>query len=167
MSEAEASQFQSSAANSLPNFLNTKRPEPSEHQESHFLIVEDDRGRRVFPLEGEVYSIGRDRNSDIRLFSLFVSRQHATLVRRKPEGSQYHYQIVDGNLQGQLSANGILVNGRKLHTHNLKDEDEIIFGAGVSAKYYLLKREEKKSGPLDPFDITLIDPSMLDDTEES
>ncbi len=128
---------------------------------NHLLIIEDDRGRKEFPLLEPVYSIGRDPKCDIRLFSQFVSRRHATLVRRHREDGSLYYRIVDGNLKGQPSANGLLINGRKLQAHDLQDEDEVVFGPQVSARYYLLKREPGSTGPLDEFDITLISPGMM------
>jgi pSer/pThr/pTyr-binding forkhead associated (FHA) protein len=164
MPDAQISQSHQSTSN-LAAIALEKKPSPlCEPQEAHVLIVEDDNGSREFPLGGDVYSLGRDPESDIRLFSLFVSRRHATLVRREHEDGSYDYEIVDGNLKGQLSANGILINGQKLQAHTLKNEDEVEFGPGVSAKY-LLKRKEQKSGPLDPFDITLINPSWVDEEE--
>ncbi|MBD1806739.1 FHA domain-containing protein [Microcoleus sp. FACHB-SPT15] len=138
---------------------------PQSHQ-NHLLIIEDDKGRKEFPLEEAVYSIGRDPNSDIRLFSQFVSRRHATLVRRQREDGSPYYRIVDGNLKGQPSANGLIINGRKLQAHDLQDEDEVIFGPQVSAKYYLLKTDPHPTGPPDEFDITLISPGMIGDPEE-
>ncbi len=166
MPDTEISQSHQSPPSVPPSGSGTKPSHLSEPQEVHVLIVEDDQGLRKYPLGGEVYSIGREPESDIRLFSLFVSRRHATLVRREREDGNYDYQLVDGNLKGQLSANGILVNGRKLPAHTLKNEDEVVFGPMVSAKYYLLKRKEKNSGPLDPYDITLIDPSMVEESED-
>ena len=106
---------------------------PSEQQNSHMLIIEDDKGRREFNLDGPVYSIGR---------------------------------IVDGNLRGQGSANGLLVNGRKLQSHDLQNSDEVIFGPDVRAIYYLLKREQIQTVPPDEFDITLISPGMIGDPED-
>ncbi|MBW4546465.1 MAG: FHA domain-containing protein [Symplocastrum torsivum CPER-KK1] len=138
---------------------------PQSHQ-NHLLIIEDDKGRKEFPLEESVYSIGRDPTSDIRLFSQFVSRRHATLVRRQREDGSPYYRIVDGNLKGQPSANGLIINGRKLQAHDLQDEDEVIFGPQVSAKYYLLKTDPHPTGPPDEFDITLISPGMIGDPEE-
>lgn len=161
MSQTETSQFPQSA-NNTPQDSN-QSSEASEAKENHLLLIEDDKGRRVFPLEAPVYSLGRDPSCDIRLFSMFVSRQHATLRRQDVEGGSCRYQIVDGNLKGQPSTSGISVNGRKINTYELKDGDQVMFPGSVSVKYYRLKPEEKKSGPLDPFDITLIDPSMLDD----
>lgn len=128
---------------------------------NHLLIIEDDKGRKEFPLEEAVYSIGRDPKSDIRLFSQFVSRRHATLVRRQGEDGSPYYRIVDGSLKGKPSANGLLINGRKLQAHDLEDEDEVVFGPQVTAKYYLLKCDPNPSGPIDEFDITLISPGMM------
>jgi len=161
MSQTETSQFHQSANNTSQD--SNQSSEASEAKENHLLLIEDDKGRRVFPLEAPVYSLGRDPSCDIRLFSMFVSRQHATLRRQDVEGGSCRYQIVDGNLKGQPSTSGISVNGRKINTYELKDGDQVMFPGSVSVKYYRLKPEEKKSGPLDPFDITLIDPSMLDD----
>ncbi len=128
----------------------------------HLLIIEDDNGRKEFPLKEEVYSIGRDPKSDIRLHSQFVSRRHATLVRRHREDDSLYYQIIDGNLKGKASVNGLLINGRKLQAHDLQDEDEVVFGPQVSAKYYLLKSSDPNpTGPPDEFDITLISPGMM------
>jgi len=129
---------------------------------NHLLIIEDEKGRKEFPLEEAVYSIGRDPKSDIRLFSQFVSRLHATLVRRNREDGSPYYRIVDGNLKGKPSANGLLINGKKLQAHDLQDEDEVVFGPSVSAKYYLLhKTDPHPTGPPDEFDITLISPGMM------
>lgn len=138
----------------------------AQSNQNHLLIIEDDKGRKEFPLRGDVYSIGRDPKSDIRLFSQFVSRRHATLVRRHREDGSPYYRIVDGNLKGKPSANGLMINGRKLQAHDLEDEDEVVFGPQVSAKYYLLKSDPLPTGPPDEFDITLISPGMVGDPEE-
>ncbi|NEP56101.1 MAG: FHA domain-containing protein [Symploca sp. SIO2G7] len=176
MSKAKTSQFHQPPPN-LSNVDISKEPwETSEFDVVHWLIVEDDKGERRYPLGGKVYSIGRDSNSDIRLCSMFVSRRHATLVRQKRKDGSCNYQIVDGDLEGKLSANGILINGRKLPApniknklaaQNLKHQDKIIFGAGVSAIYHQLDRQQRRTDnqtrSLDPLDdITLIDPGMID-----
>lgn len=164
MPETKTAQFHQPPPNFLPM---SKEPlDLSESHEGHLLIVEDDKGRREIPLGGEVYSIGRGLDADIRLYSMFVSRRHATLVRRQREDGSNYYRIFDGNLKGQFSANGIIVNGRKLQAHDLENEDEVLFDPMVKAKYYRRNRGEKKSGPLDPFDITLINPGMVDESEE-
>lgn len=134
----------------------------SEAQQNHLIIIEDDKGRREFILDSPVYSVGRDPKCDIRLISQFVSRRHATLVQlSKEEGDGFFYRIVDGNLKGKTSSNGIIINGRKLPAHNLEDEDKIIFGPGVQATYYMLNRDAISTVPPDEFDITLISPGMI------
>lgn len=101
----------------------------AETNESHLLILEDDQGRKEFSLENPIYSIGRDRDCNIRLVSQFVSRRHATLVRlpRELDGHSYYYRIVDGDAKGKLSSNGLMINGRKMQSHDLRNEDEIVF----------------------------------------
>lgn len=139
----------------------------SEPSLNHLLIIEDDNGRKEFNLDGPVYSIGRDPRCDIRLFSQFVSRRHATLVRLPREDGSYYYRIVDGDSKGKASSNGLLINGRKLAAHDLKNEDEVVFGPQVRAIYYLLRQDSGPVGPpTDEFDITLIGPNMVDDEEE-
>lgn len=137
----------------------------AEQHPNHLLIIEDDKGRRDFILNSPVYSIGRDPKCDVRLASQFVSRRHATLVQLPREDGTYYYRIVDGNLKGKPSANGLLINGRKLQAHNLQDQDEIVFGPQVKAIYYLLKQDANATVPPDEFDITLISPNMVGDPE--
>jgi pSer/pThr/pTyr-binding forkhead associated (FHA) protein len=112
-----------------------------ENYQKHLLIIEDDRGRREILLTNSVYSLGRQSTCDIRLFSHFVSRYHATLIRRSSEQGEYYYRLVDGDLQGKRSTNGLLINGRKLQVHDLQDGDEIVFAPQVSAVYYLLRQD--------------------------
>ena len=141
----------------------------AEVNETHLLIIEDEQGRKEFPLERSIYSIGRDRDCDIRLISQFVSRRHATLVRQIRNGSshRYYYRILDGDETGKPSANGLMIKGRKMGTHDLKNEDEIIFGPQVRAIYYLL-RDTMRPGQTDSseYDITLINPGMTEDIED-
>jgi len=166
MSQTQTSQFHQPPTNNTPKDL-AQSSEASDAQDRHLLLVDDDKGRRVFQLDAEVYSIGRDPSCHIRLFSMFVSRQHATLRRMTLDDGSFRYQIVDGNLQGQRSTNKISINGRPISTYELKDGDRVMFGgnAGVKAEYYRQK-EDNKSGPLDPYDVTLIDPSTLANDED-
>ncbi len=54
----------------------------------------------------------------------------------------------------------------KYWTHDLKNQDEIIFGPQVRAIYYLLSRDTMPSLPTDEFDVTLIGPNMMPDFDE-
>ncbi|MCG8362686.1 MAG: FHA domain-containing protein [Pseudanabaenales cyanobacterium] len=133
----------------------------------HVLIVEDSKGRQEFILDNSVYSVGRDPKCDIRLDSQFVSRHHATLVQQSSASEDCCYRIFDGNLEGKASVNGILINGRRLKSHDLKNADEIIFGPQAKAFYFELQRDPTLVPVnLDEFDITLISPSGMPDASE-
>ena len=129
---------------------------------SSILIVEDSQGRREITLDASVYSLGRDPKCDIRLASQFVSRHHATLVQLPKDDETNYYRIVDGNLKGKPSANGMLINGRKVQARDLANEDEIVFGPQARAIFYQLERDTFSGVAPDEFDITLISPNMVD-----
>lgn len=136
-------------------------------QKDHFLIIEDDKGRRVVPLTESVYSLGRSPHCDIRLRSQFVSRHHATLVLLFKEEGESHYQIVDGDAKGKVSSNGLRINGRKVSSYDLKHGDKVVFGPQVIAIYEYRQRDKFPTQPNnDPFDITLIDPAMMMSDDE-
>ncbi len=136
-------------------------------QRQHFLIIEDDKGRQEILLQDSTYSLGRSQTCDIRLRSQFVSRHHATLFRSEREDGSYFYRIVDGDEEGKASVNGLLINGRKMPSHELRHGDEVVFGPQVFAIYQHRQRDKFPTLPgNDPFDITLIDPAMMDDMME-
>jgi signal transduction histidine kinase/pSer/pThr/pTyr-binding forkhead associated (FHA) protein len=105
----------------------------------HLLIIDDAEGRRTVSLEAATYSIGRDATNSIVLHSKMVSRQHALLLRvTSPDTSTYLFRLVDGDLQGKRSTNGLMINGRRLFSHDLKHGDMVVFGGDVKAKYYAI-----------------------------
>lgn len=132
----------------------------------HYLMVEHESGRQKFNLQLPIYSIGREADCDIRLPSKFISRRHATLVRLSREDTTY-YRIFDGDPEGKPSANGILINGRKLSAIDLQHGDEIIFGPQVRAIYYQYARaaENAPMNNIDP-DKTLILPDLMDELDD-
>ncbi|ELS00821.1 FHA domain-containing protein [Xenococcus sp. PCC 7305] len=135
---------------------------PAKHREEHVLIVFDGRGQKEIVLADTAYSLGRGQNCDIRIESQFVSRHHATLIRRSHNEVDEYYRIIDGNLKGKTSVNGLLVNDRKVLFHDLKNGDKVVFGPQVSAIYEHRHYDIFPTiPPDDPFDITLIDPAMI------
>lgn len=74
---------------------------------------------QVFPLEGDVTTVGRGDGVDLALDDQSVSRLHAELVRRGP-----HVYVSDLG----LSANGTRVNGRPTARRVLADGDVLSFG---------------------------------------
>ncbi|MDJ0617955.1 MAG: EAL domain-containing protein [Calothrix sp. MO_192.B10] len=107
---------------------------------SHLLLVKDIQGQRVITLQEATYSLGRDSRNSIALRSRSVSRQHAILLRvTVPESEQYGFRVVDGNFNGKRSTNGLLVNGTKCVSHDLKHGDIIEFGSNqAKAIYYAI-----------------------------
>ena len=106
------------------------------HSPQYQLTIKDLNKEYSIDLKSSVYSIGRDCNNLIVLDSNKVSRYHATLLRISLAGSQnYHFRIIDGDLTGRRSKNGIKVNGKKCFSHDLKDGDVIDFYDRITAVY--------------------------------
>lgn len=139
---------------------------PVKHREEHVLVVTDGKGYREIRLQEKIYSLGRSKQCDIVLQSQFVSRHHATLIRREEEENNY-YRIIDGNNEGKTSVNGLLIDGKKVRFHDLKNGDKVVFGPQVEAIYEYREYDIFPTiPPDDPYDITLIDPAMIDDEEQ-
>lgn len=110
----------------------------------HVLVVQDDCSRRTIVLDEANYSIGRDPRNKIVLSSKKVSRFHATLLRRTDTKNRtYSYWLLDGDLQGNRSTNGIFINDKRCLVQELKHEDVINFGLDVQAVYYILHSPEQ------------------------
>lgn len=102
----------------------------------HVLIIEDATFSKTITLNEATYSIGRHSSNNIVLSSQKVSRNHATLLRRTDvKNNSYSYWILDGDLQGNRSRNGIVINDKKCLVHELKHGDTIKFSANLKAKY--------------------------------
>ncbi|MBW4550505.1 MAG: PAS domain S-box protein [Aphanocapsa sp. GSE-SYN-MK-11-07L] len=113
--------------------ISSKHEQPSI---KHLLIVEDRQGRRTIILESATCTIGRDSSNSIVLDSPLISRHHATLLRVTLPGTSNHlFRIIDGNLQGSRSANGLVVNGQCTFSHDLQHGDVIVMG-DVKSRYY-------------------------------
>jgi diguanylate cyclase (GGDEF)-like protein len=109
----------------------------------YLLIVEDPQGRRTITLEDMKYSLGRKSDNQIVLRSKHASRYHATLIKKSIDRQNFSYWILDGDLEGNKSHNGIYVNGSKCLVHELKDGDLINFGCDINASFHLIASQEK------------------------
>lgn len=105
----------------------------------HILVIEDRKGRRIVSLEESNYTLGRDSHNPIILYDYQVSRTHATLIRvMDEENGGFSYRIIDGDLQGKRSTNGIFINGHSIISHELKHGDTIRFAYEAKANYYII-----------------------------
>ncbi|MGD1919616.1 MAG: FHA domain-containing protein [Pleurocapsa sp.] len=104
----------------------------------HVLIIEDPSFRREINLDAATYSIGRHSSNDIVLSCQKTSRNHATLLRRTDvKTNKFSYWVLDGDLQGNRSRNGIYINGKKTLVHELKNKDVIQFSGDAQAIYQI------------------------------
>lgn len=107
------------------------------HQQTyHILAIEQDQNRQLISLEEATYTIGRHKANAIVLDNQTVSRNHAFLLRICDVNTQQHtFRIIDGDLNGKRSHNGLWVNGKRCFVHDLQDHDVISFGETVHATY--------------------------------
>jgi len=106
----------------------------------HIFVIEDQKARRIISLDEPTYSIGRESSNDIVIYDQVVSRHHATLIRIKPtpQNESYSYRILDGDLEGNHSTNGLIINGQGSESHDLQHGDVILFGSQSKASYYIV-----------------------------
>ncbi|MFS8882049.1 FHA domain-containing protein [Synechococcus sp. R55.3] len=115
----------------------------SQSQLWHVLVIDDEQGRRAVALSAATYSIGRDPSNAIVIHSAAVSRQHALLLRLPHKDGQYTYRLLDGNIEGKRSTNGISVNGQRCLSWDLKDGDQILLGDRVRMQYCIRRLSDE------------------------
>ena len=103
----------------------------------HFLIIEEQNEQRTINLESKTCSIGRAAHNQIVFNSSQISRYHATLLRITIPGTDSHqFRLIDGDLNGRRSRNGIKVNGNVCFSFDLQHGDEITFCDDIIATYH-------------------------------
>ncbi|EAM50487.1 EAL domain-containing protein [Crocosphaera watsonii WH 8501] len=134
----------------------------------YVLVLEDSNCRRTISLEESEYSLGRHSSNSIIIYSKQVSRRHATLIKKfNRKINQDSFWILDGDLEGIQSRNGIFVNGEKCTFHELKDGDLINFGCEVNASYHTVSPSKVSSDIVDKDTPKQSDKSILRSIEES
>ncbi|MFN5857307.1 MAG: FHA domain-containing protein [Pseudanabaenaceae cyanobacterium] len=87
-------------------------------------------------LDSVKYTIGREVHNNIQLFSRFVSRQHAILLRVPNDRGGYSYRIIDGDSSGKASVNGVIINHHaKVTSYDLCHGDVITLAPNVDLTY--------------------------------
>ena len=95
--------------------------DPGAAQSGRYLEVQGAQGALLVPLEQDVTHIGRGLAADLQLDDGSVSRRHAILVHRSAGA-----RILDDR-----SANGTIVNGRRVTQADLCNGDVIVLGRVV------------------------------------
>jgi len=103
----------------------------------HTLLITDTKGTRKVPIRDLKYTIGRDISNNISINSKYVSRQHAILLRIPGNITGTHiYRIIDGDLAGKPSVNGVVINGNsKVTSYELSHGDIISLAPDVQITY--------------------------------
>ena len=113
-------------------------------QSEQILLIEDLRGKRIFSFKKPWYSLGRAAQNSIVIRDRQVSRYHATLLLKKSlDFSGYDYWIIDGDLQGNKSTNGLFIEGTYRLVHQLKNRDLIFLGDRNKLRYYQFSNSRK------------------------
>lgn len=114
--------------------------EQSNHHR-HVLVLKDSSGSRVINLGSSSHTIGRDPSNSLVLESKEVSRQHAILLRVSgTDANSYGFMLIDGDLQGKRSRNGIMINSRRwTGPHRLQNGDFIRFSKHIISRYLMVQ----------------------------
>ncbi|MFN5515628.1 MAG: EAL domain-containing protein [Cyanobacteriota bacterium] len=104
----------------------------------HRLILDSPAFKRVIRLQNSYYSIGRHPSNTIVIPSPQISRKHATLVKKINPNLEVTFQIIDGDLEGNRSRNGIWINGESFLERELESGDVIGFAEDIQGFYQIL-----------------------------
>src|SRR3984957_1528982 len=94
------------------------------------LVIEDDEGKRTLvPLTRDQYSVERKEGNTIRLTERNVSREHARLFKKAPNGVPSPPDRPTFVLEDLTSYNGVFVNGLRItHAQDLSHGDLVQIG---------------------------------------
>lgn len=101
------------AAKSVANANEVTAPEGATR-----LFIRTDGEMEVVHVLGRKTTIGRTSDNDLQIDTKFISRHHAVIL-----AAPAHTMIEDLN-----STNGVMVNGRRIRRHPLKDGDMVAIG---------------------------------------
>ncbi|MDJ0726447.1 MAG: FHA domain-containing protein [Prochloraceae cyanobacterium] len=112
-----------------------------QQQFEHILVIKDRKERRMITLTKDIYTLGRSSKNGIVIYDRQVSRYHATLVRKQDmRTKKYSFWLIDGDLKGRRSTNGLLVNNKQSLSRKLKIGDVIGLSGTTTLKYYKFSR---------------------------
>lgn len=118
-----------------------KEQKPTTHYStSSCLIFKEGTQVQVKFIKEKAYSIGRSHSADIALKSIDISRYHASVYVKDRK-----CWILDGDLEGNPSTNGLLINGKRKHSHKLRSGDIIAFCPDAYAMFLSMEDIVKMS----------------------
>lgn len=130
----------------------------------HIINISYNDTQQEIVLNNEIYSIGRHSSNKIVIHHPTVSRFHCTILPVKYKGldEKSLFWIIDGDLQGNRSSNGVFVNGNKSLSHELNSQDHITLGGNeVKIVYKILYGADANSLNISESHISsVIEPSL-------
>ncbi len=109
----------------------------------HRLIVDSPAFKRIIYLQNTCYLIGRHPSNSIVIPSPQISRRHATLLKKINDRLEVSFHIIDGDLDGNRSRNGVWVNGDSYLEYELKHGDVITFGVDIKGYYQVVPSQQE------------------------
>ena len=112
----------------------------------YVLVVQHKKQLFGHMLRSRMYSIGRERRSNIQILDEYISRRHAFLIRGEKNSANPNgtYEILDCGRVSKYSKNSIYVNGKRVHYGVLKPGDKIQFGPRIYARFMSLESVQDK-----------------------
>lgn len=117
--------------------------------EQHRITIRNDQqnSSQDFILTDKSCSIGRHSQNDIVISNSLISRCHCTITPmfHNDEGQKMSYWVIDGNLKGKRSANGIFFDKKKCLSHEFKSGDVIYLGglhSGIQIFYQIIRFDQ-------------------------
>ena len=104
------------------------------------LLIESPDFKSPLHLTDGLYTVGRHPGNTIVISSPKLSRKHAYFFKKNsPIDSTVLYSVVDGDLNGNRSTNGLWVNGKQYLQKDLRNGDVICLTNDVVLKYFIIK----------------------------
>jgi len=127
----------------------------------NILLVETPNFQSPLHLSSGLYTVGRNPRNTIVICSPKLSRKHAYFYKKiSSNDSTVVYSVVDGDLQGNRSTNGLWVNGKQYLEKELKNGDIICLSDDVALRYYVIKK------PLEILDLETKFPKVLKHSQQ-
>ncbi|MEB3160766.1 MAG: EAL domain-containing protein [Synechocystis sp.] len=102
------------------------------------LVVDSPSFKKVIRIQNSCYSIGRHPSNNIVIPSPQVSRRHATLIKKINPNLDISFHIIDGDLEGHRSRNGVWVNGESYLERELNHGDVIALAEDIQIFYQVI-----------------------------
>ncbi|MFM1843112.1 MAG: hypothetical protein RLZZ490_1854, partial [Cyanobacteriota bacterium] len=125
------------------------------------LVVDSPSFKKVIRIQNSCYSIGRHPSNNIVIPSPQVSRRHATLIKKINPNLDISFHIIDGDLEGHRSRNGVWVNGESYLERELNHGDVIALAEDIQIFYQVIRNPTFPNEDIDDHHLPRLSPPEL------